>query len=63
MAKSLTPATNPVSAVIATAIKDRSINRSTCDRLINEYSTTYPDEMDALLEAIRMGLIVVQERR
>ncbi len=63
MAKSSTPSLNPVESAISQALASRTIARSTCDALINNYSAVYPDEMDGLLESIRKGKITVLERR
>ena len=62
MAKSAA-SSNPVAAAVSQAAAAGTIARSTCDSLINDYAEAYPDELDALLEAIRNGSITVQERR
>lgn len=54
---------NPAAITISQAAAAGTIARSTCDSLIRNYAEAYPDELDALLEAIRNGSITVQERR
>ena len=62
MAKSAA-SSNPVTAAINQAVQVGVMAKSTCDELISNYASTYPDELEDLLTAIRNGSIIVLERR
>ena len=52
---------NPVSAATAQAQAVKTIARSTCNDLTNEYADLHPAQLDQLMKLIRNGSIKVLE--